>query len=309
MNGAAGRHIAAFLERLWAEHGASASTLTSYRRDLGRYADFLAARQRDEVSADCDDIRAYLASLVRAGLSPSTSARHLSALRRLHRFLYSEGLRSDDPAALTENPRGARSLPKVLSEAEVAALLASARQRPGPRGVRLVALLEVQYAAGLRVNELVSLPLSALAGDRQLLVVRGKGKKERLVPLGLPALEAIEAYLALRHHFLPEGGTSPWLFPTRSALGHLSCRYVAQLLKELAAVAGIEPDRVSPHVLRHSFASHLLARGADLRTIQQMLGHADISTTQIYTHVQPERLQALVRAHHLLARKPAPRRA
>jgi len=298
----AGRHIEAFLEMLSAERGAAANTLAAYRRDLERFAAFLGARGGDLLGAEPEAIRAYLSSLADQGLSAATSARRLSALRQFYRFLLAEGLRGDDPCNLIDSPRLPRPLPKVLSEAEVEELLAEARRVEGPGGARLVALLEVLYATGLRVSELVGLPRSALAHDRRLVIVRGKGGKERMVPLGEPAAAALEAYLELRPRFLPEGASSPWLFPSRGGSGHLTRRRLAQLLKELALGAGIDPGGVSPHVLRHAFGAHLLAHGADLRAVQQMLGHADIATTQIYTHVLDERLKALVREHHPLAR-------
>ncbi len=296
------RHIEAFLEMLSAERGASVNTLAAYQRDLRHYAAFLGARGGDPLGADGAALRDYLASLVRAGLGASTSARRLSAMRQFHRFLFEEEVRVDDPCATIDSPRRPRPLPKVLSEAEVNGLLAEARGRDGPKGTRLVALVEMLYATGMRVSELVGLPLSAVAEERPLLIFRGKGGKERLVPLGEPAAAALRAYLEVRGHFLPGGASSRWLFPSRSRPGHLTRRRLAQLLKELAAGAGIDPAKVSPHVLRHAFASHLLAHGADLRAVQRMLGHADIATTQIYTHVLDERLKALVREHHPLAR-------
>ena len=287
---------------LSAERSAAANTLAAYRRDLGRFAAFLAERGDELRGADAEAIRAYLSSLARQGLGASTSARRLSALRQFYRFLLAEGVRGDDPCAVIDSPRRPRPLPKVLSEAEVEALLAEARRVSGPGGARLVALLEVLYATGLRVSELVGLPLSALAGDQRLIIVRGKGGKERMVPLGEPAAAALEAYRAARAHFIPENASSPWLFPSRGGSGHLTRRRLAQLLKELALRAGLDPGNVSPHVLRHAFGTHLLAHGADLRAVQQMLGHADIATTQIYTYVLDERLKALVREHHPLAR-------
>lgn len=305
--GAAGRDIEAFLEMLSAERGAAANTLAAYRRDLGRFAAFLAERGEALREADAEAIRAYLSSLARQGLGASTSARRLSALRQFYRFLLAEGVRGDDPSAVIDSPRLPRPLPKVLSEAEVEALLAEARRVGGPGGARLVALLEVLYATGLRVSELVGLPLAALAGDQRLIIVRGKGGKERMVPLGEPAVAALETYREARAHFIPEGASSPWLFPSRGASGHLTRRRLAQLLKELALRAGLDPGNVSPHVLRHAFGTHLLAHGADLRAVQQMLGHADIATTQIYTYVLDERLKALVREHHPLARRPLAR--
>ncbi len=302
MSGPEERHIEAFLEMLSAERGAAVATLAAYRQDLRHYSAFLAARGGDVVAADRRAIGGYLASLVDAGLSPSTSARRLSSLRQFHRFLCAEGVRGDDPCAGIDSPRRPRPLPKVLSEVEVNALLNAAQERQGARGTRLVALIEVLYATGLRVSELVGLPLSAVGGDRRLLLVRGKGGKERLVPLGAPAATALEAYLLVRGRFLAEGADSAWLFPSRGRGGHLTRRRFAQILGQLAVDAGIDPDKVSPHVLRHAFASHLLAHGADLRTVQEMLGHADIATTQIYTHVLEERLKMLVRQHHPLAR-------
>jgi len=292
---------------LAAERGAAANTIDAYRRDLEDVAAFAAARAREIEDADADMLRRYLAGLAAAGMTPRTSARRLSALRQFYRFLYAEGVRGDDPTAVIDSPRQGRALPKYLSEDEVERLMEAARQRSGPEGRRLVALMEVLYAAGLRVSELVGLPLSAVSGDGRFLVVRGKGGKERMVPLTEPAIEALAAYYAggARRTYLPGRGTrraeSPWLFPSRAQAGHLTRARFAQLIKELAAEAGIDPARVSPHVLRHSFASHLLAHGADLRSLQQMLGHADISTTQIYTHVLEERLKALVNQAHPLA--------
>ncbi len=299
------RHVDGFLEMLAAERGAAANTIESYGRDLGDFAAFAHRQGTPPEEADGDLIRAYLASLDKAGMAPRTGARRLSALRQFFRFLFSEGIRADDPSAAIDSPRLGRPLPKHLNEAEVESLLDAARGRTGPEGLRLVAMMEVLYATGLRVSELVGLPLSALSRDGVMLVVRGKGGKERLVPLGRPAALAIDAYKEARPHFVSGGrsraAASPWLFPSRARQGHLTRARFAQLLKELAVEAGLDPTRVSPHVLRHSFASHLLAHGADLRSLQQMLGHADIATTQIYTHVLDERLKALVRQAHPLA--------
>lgn len=300
------RHTEAFLEMASAERGVSANTLRAYTGDLAGFAAFLAARGAAVEAGDSAAIRDYLASLARAGLSPRTSARRLSVLRQFHRFLLMEGVRADDPCSVIDSPRQGRRLPKVLSEAEVEALLAAARRRQGTEGARLVALLELLYATGLRVTELVSLPETALTRDLKLLVVRGKGDKERMVPLTDPARQAVAAYKRAREDLRAPGGApkaaSPWLFPSRSGRGHLTRQRFAQMLKELAFEAGLDANKVSPHVLRHAFATHLLDHGADLRSIQQMLGHADISTTQIYTHVLAERLKALVHAHHPLSR-------
>jgi integrase/recombinase XerD len=286
---------------LAAERGASANTLTAYRRDLDLLTAFLAAQGRDVEAAGTADLRGFLAAEHRAGRSPRTTARRLSVLRQFHRFLFREGLREDDPAAILESPRQGRGLPKVVSEAEVERLLALAHGAEGPEGLRLAALVELLYATGLRVSELVGLPLAAVARDPRVLVVRGKGGKERMVPLSDAARQALRAYLAARRSFVPGRGESKWLFPSRGQDGHLTRRRVGQLLKRLALDAGLAPEKVSPHVLRHAFASHLLDHGADLRSVQQMLGHADISTTQIYTHVLNERLKSLVRDHHPLA--------
>ncbi|MCH7957755.1 MAG: site-specific tyrosine recombinase XerD [Proteobacteria bacterium] len=296
------RHVDTFLEMLAAERGAASNTLQAYRRDLADFSAFVAARGRLPEDADGTAVRDYLAHLSGAGMAPSTSARRLSALRQFFRFLYAEGMRDDDPCATIDSPRQGRSLPRHLSEDEVEQLLAAAGRRGGAGGTRLVALLEVLYATGLRVSELVGLPRSALSRDGQMLIVRGKGGKERMIPLGDAAAEALAAYEAVRGGFAPKGRESPWLFPSRSRDGHLTRARFAQMLKAVALDAGLDAARVSPHVLRHSFASHLLAHGADLRALQQMLGHADIATTQIYTHVLDERLKALVaRAHPLAA--------
>ncbi len=306
---AVSRHIESFLEMLSAERGAAKNTLESYERDLEDFAKFVGLRGRAAQEADTDDLRDYLASLSRAGLSARTAARRLSALRQFHRYLYAEGMRRDDPAATLESPRQGRSLPKVLSEEETEDLLTAARRGCGPEPARRTALLEILYATGLRVSELVGLKLSSISRDRRFLTVMGKGSKERLVPLGDPARAALSQYLRHRARFIREGSEAknPWLFPSRSGSGHLTRHRFGQILKELAIDAGLDPTQVSPHVLRHAFATHLLDHGADLRSVQQMLGHADISTTQIYTHVLAARLKALVHDHHPLA-KASPRR-
>ncbi|OAB55333.1 recombinase XerD [Leptolyngbya valderiana BDU 20041] len=292
-----------FLEMLAVERGAAKNTLDAYARDLRHAAAFLAGRSETLEAAETEALRAYLGSLADSGMSARTAARRLSALRQFYRFLYGEGLRADDPTETLESPRQGRSLPKILSEAEVDRLLDAARLRPGPEGLRLTALLEVLYATGLRVSELVALPVSAVARDGRALVVRGKGGKERMVPISEPARLALDAYRDVRAVFLRRAEDDRWLFPSRSLGGHLTRHRVAQLLKELAVEAELEPRKVSPHVLRHAFASHMLARGADLRAVQQLLGHADISTTQIYTHVLNERLKTLVDTHHPLAQR------
>jgi integrase/recombinase XerD len=295
--------IGRFEEMLRAERGASENTVESYTNDLEDAGAYLLAKRRTSLAAAAsEDLRAYMAQLSGRGMAETTMARRLSALRQFYQFVFSEDERADDPTAVLDAPKRGRSLPKVLSEDEVDALLAAAQGREGPEGARLAALLELLYATGLRVSELVALPLSAVARDPQFLVVQGKGGKERLVPLSDAARDALAAYKDQRRAFLPKGVASLWLFPSGGAEGRLTRQRVGQLLKELAAEAGVPPSKVSPHVLRHAFASHLLAHGADLRAVQQMLGHADISTTQIYTHVLGERLRSLVEQHHPLAK-------
>jgi integrase/recombinase XerD len=288
---------------LAAERGAALLTITAYRSDLADCAGFLGARGTTLDEASTDALRRYLASLARAHMAPRTTARRLSALRQFFRFLVLEGVRRDDPTSALDAPRLGRPLPKILSAAEADSLLARAREWPGPEGVRLRAMAELLYGAGLRVSELVGLPSAAAKRDPHFLIVRGKGDKERLVPLGEPARAALADYLAVRDHFLADDKPSPYLFPSRGRGGHLTQRRCAQLLKALAHKAKLDPARLSPHVLRHAFASHLLDGGADLRSVQTMLGHADIATTQIYTHVQSERLARIVTDHHPLARK------
>ncbi len=287
------RHAEAFLEMLAAERGAARNTLAAYRADLDGAGAFAAARGAALPQADTGVLRAYLASLTDAGMAARTSARRLSALRQFFGFLLREGVRADDPSALLDSPRLPQNLPKLLSEAEVDALLAAAARRPPGQAEAVVAALEILYATGLRVSELLALPRRALAGDAALLLVRGKGGKERIVPLSDAARAACQPLLA---------GSGKWLFPGRDPKAALTRQGFWQQLKLVALEAGIDPARVSPHVLRHSFASHMLARGADLRSLQLLLGHAGIATTQIYTHVLAERLQKLVDEHHPLAR-------
>ena len=295
--------INAFLEMLSAERGAAENTLAAYRRDLEDFGDFLSRRKRGVDEADADNIRSYLDGLAGAGLAASSSARRLSALRQFHRFLFNEGVRSDNPAALIEGPKSARKLPHVLSESDVEKLMASAHANDDtPQGARLACLLEILYASGLRVSELVGLPVNAVRNDPLLMLIKGKGGRERLVPVGDPARAAIEKYLAQRPRFLGSKNDRGFLFPSRGASGHLTRHRFAQLLQELVMLAGLPVRAISPHTLRHAFATHLLSHGADLRVVQQMLGHADISTTEIYTHVLSERMQTLVKQHHPLAR-------
>jgi integrase/recombinase XerD len=296
-----------FLDMLAAERGAGNNTLDAYARDLADFSAHLGDAKRAIVTATTQDVRSYIGALAARGLSASSVARRLSAIRQLFRFLYAEGHRPDDPAAVIEGPKRGRTLPKVLSIKEVDRLLACARERTGAathgervRAMRLVCLLEVLYATGLRISELIALPASAARRDEGMLVVRGKGGRERLVPLNPPARAAMRDYLTLLAENAPDIAPK-WLFPSFGESGHLTRQHAARELKELAAAAGLAPTRVSPHVLRHAFASHLLQNGADLRVVQMLLGHADISTTQIYTHVLEERLKSLVRDLHPLA--------
>jgi integrase/recombinase XerD len=300
-----------FLDMLAAERGAGKNTLEAYTRDLEDLAAYLAAKKKTVAAATTSDLRAYLATLAERDFKASSVARRLSAIRQLYRFLYAEDHRGDDPAAVIEGPKRGRVLPKVLSIAEVDRLLATAHGGAADtvrsdaerlRWLRLACLLEVLYATGLRVSELIALPASASRRDERMLIVRGKGGKERLVPLNQAAKIAMRAYLAALAAADPEA-PAKWLFPSFGESGHLTRQHVARELKTLAVAADIARARVSPHVLRHAFASHLLQNGADLRVVQTLLGHADISTTQIYTHVLEERLKTLVRDLHPLSDK------
>jgi integrase/recombinase XerD len=302
-----GRLIETFLEMMAVERAAAANTLKNYRRDIRRFAEYAAARGETLETSGADDIAAWLAALEADGLAASTAALKVSALRQFYQFLYTEGYRGDNPTASVGRPKTRRPLPKVLTGDEVKALFTAVENQSGPSGRRMTAMLEILYAAGLRVSELVSLPLHALRGRERVIIIRGKGDKERLAPLTAKAVKAVASYLEARSAFLPKkkGGAkdSPWLFPSRSKSGHITAARCAQMLKRLASDAGLPPARVSPHVLRHAFATHLIEGGADLRSVQQMLGHADITTTQIYTHVAQDRLKDLVFSKHPLAKK------
>jgi integrase/recombinase XerD len=297
-----GHLVESFLEMMSAERGAAKNTIEAYRRDLEDYAGFLAARKAAPTSASRESVVAYLAFLDAQGLAASSSARRLSALRQFHKFLCADGIRADDPTRIVASPRTRRPLPKVLSVAEVDRLLStaeaevSAEASPQKQAValRLYLLLELLYATGMRVSELVGLKRSAVTRDATFLTIRGKGNKDRIVPVNDRARDAVRTYVAT---------LSPgvWLFPANGEDGHLSRQVFSRELKGLAGRAGIASARVAPHVLRHAFASHLLAGGADLRVVQTLLGHADIATTQIYTHVLDDKLRSLVESHHPLA--------
>jgi integrase/recombinase XerD len=298
------RHIEAFLEMMSAERGASANTLSAYAHDLSDYARFLRGRKITLPAVGESDIRAYLDVLGKSELSASTALRRRSAIRQLHKFLYAEGFAKTDPSTRVDGARRARPLPKILSEAEVVSLIDAVQRREPKARARIVLILELLYGAGLRVSELVSLRRAAVSGGKDMLRIRGKGGRERIVPLGSKARAALAAYLTETRDE-PAAKASPFLFASRGRSGHLTRHRVGQLLKALAREAGFDETRLSPHVLRHAFASHLLAHGADLRSVQSMLGHADIATTEIYTHVQAERLAEAVAAHHPLSRNTA----
>ncbi len=298
--------VDAFLDMLAAERDAARNTIDAYRRDLEDAGRWLAQHGPGLSEAGSDDLRDYLRQLGDSGAAPRTIARRLSALRQFYRFLCSENRRGDDPSSVIDSPAQGRPLPKLVDEDGVGRLIEAAGSLEGGEGLRLVTLMEVLYATGLRVSELVGLPLSALPRDGRCLLVRGKGGKERLVPLSPPARDALARWLPVRAGFLPPGGgkAERFLFPSPTAAeGHLTRQRFGQLLKDLAVAAGLEPSKLSPHVLRHAFATHLLDHGADLRSVQKMLGHADIATTQIYTHVTSERLKQAVTDHHPLARR------
>jgi len=306
-------HIESFLEMMSAERGAAGNTLESYERDLEDLHSFLASLKKSPMGAESTDLSAYLAHLGTQGFAASSQARRLSAMRQFYKFLYAEGLRGDDPTAILDAPKKGRALPKTMSEDEVTRLLELAAQeaaQPGPEHLsrlRMLALLELLYATGMRVSELVSLPVKVLDQEGRFLIIRGKGNKERLVPLSRSAIAAMKVYGDARQAALvgKDGKAidSAWLFPSAGKEGFLPRQVFARDLKGLAARAGLRAAAISPHVMRHAFASHLLQNGADLRVVQELLGHSDISTTQIYTHVLEERLRELVETHHPLAKE------
>ncbi|SES34477.1 integrase/recombinase XerD [Rhizobium sp. NFR03] len=299
-------HLESFLEMMSVERGAAVNTLSSYQRDLEDILAFLKARGVKATEAGPDDFRAYFADFAAQGFKASSQARRLSALRQFYKFLYAEGIRTDDPTGVLDAPKKGRPLPKTMSVDDVTRLIgqaeAEATAEPGLDKLRMAALIELLYATGMRVSELVSLPASVLARDGRFLIVRGKGNKERMVPLSRSAIASLQRYGA-RMQAETGGEDSPWLFPSSSESGYLPRQVFARDLKGLAGRAGVRVASISPHVLRHAFASHLLANGADLRAVQELLGHSDISTTQIYTHVLEERLHDLVQNHHPLAKQ------
>ena len=293
-------HLEQFFEMLLAERGAAKNTIEAYRRDLVAVTEYLQPQALDTITSV--GLTDYLSSIAEEGMSPRTSSRRLSALRQYFGFLVQEGIRTDNPTIKIDRPKLGRPLPKYLTEFEVDALLTAARSQRGRHGRRLTLIVELLYATGLRISELVTLPASA-AKAQDALIIYGKGGKERLVPLGRQAISAMQSYEKDRNSFSMGQGDSPWLFPSRGKGGHISRRRVGQMLDELAVEAGIEVQKVSPHVLRHAFATHLLHNGADLRTVQELLGHEDLSTTEIYTHILDERMKSLVLQKHPLAAK------
>ena len=294
--------IETFLDMMSAERGAGANTLAAYRRDLVDFAGQLSAKGVDPAKAGREQVRAFLAGLSTSGMAASTQARKLSALRQFYGFLYAEGIRSDDPTQTIAAPQARRPLPKILSGEDLEAMLQVAARDVSPQGLRLSVIVEMLYGGGLRVSELAGMRLAAVAGKGEFIRVTGKGQKERLSPLSPSARAALDAYLAVRQSFVPEQDkNNRYLFASRGAEGFLTRRRFHQLLKDLAVKSGIDPAKVSPHVLRHAFATHLVEGGADLRSVQTLLGHADIATTQIYTHVARDHLTRVVRAAHPLA--------
>jgi integrase/recombinase XerD len=302
------RLIDQFLEMMSAERGASRNTLEAYRRDLNEYLSFLSGLGSNVRTADTGEVRAFLSALSDRQLARTSAARKLSAVKQFHRFLLAEGLAKDNPTSIVEGPKLGRPLPKIMSIGEVDRLLATAREAISRsseerkfRAARLYCLIEVLYATGMRVSEILGLRVEAAKSKEQFLLIKGKGGRERLVPLNDAARDALKSFLLLRAH-AGDGSDEGYLFSSYGGAGHLTRQRLGQELKALAAAAGLSPSKVSPHVLRHAFASHLLAGGADLRAVQQMLGHADISTTQIYTHVLSERLRKIVETHHPLGK-------
>ncbi|MGQ0740885.1 MAG: site-specific tyrosine recombinase XerD [Alphaproteobacteria bacterium] len=304
-NSSTARLIEMFLDMMSAERGASRNTLAAYKSDLVAFFEFVNSEGVDLKRATRVHIRRYLARLSRQRLKPSSQSRKLSALRRFYGFLYAEGIRHDDPCGAIDAPRLSRPLPRILSANDVRKLLIAARgnKEKDAAALRLICIVEMLYCSGLRISELVALPFASVRAGEKFFLVHGKGNKERLVPLGAPAREALKEYLEIRGDFLRQGQQSKYLFPSRGREGHLTRRRCHQMLKALAPKAGIDPAKLSPHVLRHAFATHLVEGGADLRSVQTLLGHADIATTQIYTHVARERLKRAVESGHPLARK------
>lgn len=307
-------HVEAFLEMMIAERGAADNTIESYTRDLDDAAGFLKTKNMSLTAASSDHIRAYLSHMADLGFAATSQSRHLSSLKQFFRFLHDEGLRDNDPTGIIDAPKAQMTLPKTLSQDDVSRLLETAEHKANSKNssltaklqhVRFYALLELLYATGMRVSELVALPKNVLNRNEPFLLITGKGNKERLVPISSAARRALEIYIDIHQNYFEEKkkpDNSPFLFPATSKTGHLARQVFARQLKDTAISANLDVEKISPHVLRHAFASHLLANGADLRAVQELLGHSDISTTQIYTHVLDERLKKLVNEHHPLAK-------
>ncbi|MCQ2914622.1 MAG: site-specific tyrosine recombinase XerD [Alphaproteobacteria bacterium] len=294
-------HLDSFLEMMQAEHGAVQNTIDAYRRDLENLSDFLNNKKKNFVNAQISDLRDYLELQTKNGYSIRTQSRRLSAIREFYKFLYTEKIRKDNPSDVLDSPKKGRVLPKYLSEEEVSNLIQATDKLPNDfKKIRMRALLEILYASGMRVSELLNLPVSVANLKDNSLLIRGKGSKDRLVPLTDIAKKSIKEWIPIREMHLPHGRTSKWLFPAFGKLGHLDRTVFFRELKAVAVLANIDPNKVSPHVLRHSFASHLIQHDADLRSVQVMLGHSDISTTQIYTHVLDDRLKEAVKKAHPL---------
>lgn len=298
------QHIELFLEMMSAERGASKNTIISYKRDLVDFGSYLKKHEVSIGDASPEIIREYLSKLSGKGISASTNARRLSSLRQFYQFLYSENIRNDNPTVSLETPKLGKKLPKSLSKEEVEKILELVHSKNTFENLRLAALLEILYASGLRASELVSLKISNIQFDpitkaiKPYLLIKGKGNKERIVPLNKSAIAAIEKHLAEK-----KNEDSEWLFPSQGKSGHITRQRFGQMLKDIARKCNINDEKLSPHILRHSFATHLLENGADLRTIQEILGHSDISTTQIYTHIAKERLKSVVKEHHPLSKE------
>lgn len=308
-----------FLEMLTSVRNAAHNTVMAYKRDIADFSEWMKEREGCVSKASTADISTYISDLMTSAgkgtkgddnnASKRTAMRRLSALRQYYQFMIEEGQRQDDPTATIESPKMGRTLPKVLTEDEINKLISTAQAKKGPDGKRLVCLMELLYSTGMRVSEMVSLPMSAISNDRRSIIVVGKGNQERIVNINEPARRALTAYIDARDHFILPGREKlqqPWLFPSRtSETGHLTRQRFAQILKDLSDAAGMPQGKVSPHILRHAFATHMLSRGADLRAVQKMLGHADIATTQVYTHILSERKKQVVQEHHPLAKKQA----
>ncbi|MEO0697281.1 MAG: tyrosine recombinase [Pseudomonadota bacterium] len=296
--------VSQFLDMMAVDRAAAPYTLRNYESALSHYAAFLTGRDETLLTAGADDVSAWLATLQEEGRKASTAALMSSAVRQFYGFAYAEGLRGDNPCASVARPKTQRPLPKYLTTEEMTNLIVVAAGDQSPKGKRLLAMVEILYAAGLRISELVTLRKAAVTAQSRSLIIKGKGGRERLVPLGQAAGESLSSYLSVRRKFLTKtmDEENPFLFPSRGAAGHISPERVGQLLKDLALKAGIAPNRISPHVLRHAFATHLVEGGADLRSVQTMLGHADISTTEIYTHTAQDRLEKLLTSAHPLAK-------